>query len=197
MLLRPQFLSQMNNIERIIVNESWINREDTYNIRIGGEGNEKGKKLSDEHKRNIGKAQQGISRGKGKKLSDDHKKKISLANKGKIKSDEHCSRISEGCKKKSYKPSSELMRMIGSMRKDRKHSEESKQNISKALIGHKLTEETKNKIRMSNLTVPELGRALTGTEKNAIIKLRRKLGREPSASEKFERISTIKSRRKK
>jgi group I intron endonuclease len=81
--------------EAEIVNEQFIQRNDTYNIATGGKGgwlgeavNEKrsaslmGHKISDETKRKIAKAQQGNTSRRGAKWSEESKKKLSNAVKG-------------------------------------------------------------------------------------------------------------------
>lgn len=81
-----------------------------YNIADGGEGCgelNKGKHLSEEHKRKIGEALKGKSyKSRGKHLSEEHKRKISEAMKGKKRgphSEEHKRKLSEVCKGKHWK----------------------------------------------------------------------------------------------
>jgi len=82
-------LKNLNDKEEYYIDKfNTLNRNFGYNVRAGG-GN---KKLTEEHKKKIGKAQI------GKKLTDEHKKKIGLANRGKKRNPltiEHRKKISQ------------------------------------------------------------------------------------------------------
>lgn len=48
---------EMNYMERVFVDETWVSRSDTYNLKIGGEGGsiagQKRKPLSEDHKKRL------------------------------------------------------------------------------------------------------------------------------------------------
>ena len=78
-------LEELNYMERVFVDQTWVDRADTYNIKIGGDGGFAkglwlGKKRSIETKRKMSKAQ------KGHKLSQSSRDKIAAVNKGKKRS---------------------------------------------------------------------------------------------------------------
>lgn len=129
-------------MEKSIVNESFVNRDDTYNIIIGGKGIPSGEnhpcfgirgidhpnfgtKHSDETKRKIGNSR------KGYKHSISTKNKISYSNLGKKRTEQQNLRNSQ-------------------VRTGTKLSEEHRSNIGKSIKGRKHTEDTKIKISISN-----------------------------------------------
>lgn len=102
-----------------------------YNMTDGGEASwVKGKHLSEEHKKKIGKAN------KGKKRSTEAKRKWSEAHKGKHLSEEHKKKISEALK--GRKPSEEAIRKSVEAHKGKKLSLErikkTVEKISKVVI---------------------------------------------------------------
>ena len=111
----------------------------------------KGKHLSEEHKKKIGEAN------KGKTMSEESKKKISTANKGKNRSEETKQNISE-VKKKLYS-SGMKHPMLG-----KHHTEESKKKMSENhwdcsgenhyMFGKHHSEETKKKISNTKKGIP-------------------------------------------
>ena len=126
-----------------------------YNIADGGQGGNlahawnKGKKLSDEHKKKLSEAHKGKSVwNKGKPCSEETKKKISEANTGRHHTDEVKRKMSEQRKGKHH--SEEWTRKISESNKGRRCSEETKKRISETLKGRRLSEETIKKMRESN-----------------------------------------------
>ena len=114
---------EMNYMERVFVDQTWVDRSDTYNLKIGGEGGSckgtnkgntvwKGRHHTEITKQKLSDARKGednpmygkhhtanvrnrISAAfKGKSLSSAHKRKISLAHKGKKLSDMHKAKLS-------------------------------------------------------------------------------------------------------
>ena len=102
-------------VESFLVTPYLINREDCYNMNIGGKGGSlKGRKLSEETKRKIGEVSKGKHNNLGKHFifSEEHRRKIGDATRGRITSEETKHKISEAnkgkpawnkCKKFNYK----------------------------------------------------------------------------------------------
>ena len=118
---------ELDYMERVFVDETWVSRSDTYNLSIGGYSGKwgkpsplKGRHISDEHKAKISRALKGekhfnfgkhldgqlkekISRAhKGKRLSDEARKSISMGHIGTHKSEEVKAKISESNKGRHY-----------------------------------------------------------------------------------------------
>ena len=106
---------EMNNKEREIVTEEFINKSETYNIELGGNN----APLIEETKRKISKAL------KGRKLADNHKKNIALK---------------QGIYKRTEKHRDEISERL----KGKKMSEETKKKISKNSASAKPFEIWKN-----------------------------------------------------
>jgi hypothetical protein len=80
----------MDFIEELIVDEDFVARKDTYNMKTGGQNGKplespfKGKHHSEESRRKLSEANKGHTGfWKGKHLSEEARKKISMARKGK------------------------------------------------------------------------------------------------------------------
>ena len=120
---------EMNYMELVYVDETWVLRNDTYNLTLGGNGGliegqhspRKGVHISEETRMKLRKANI------GKKLSQETKKKISISHKGKHFSQEHNEKIRNW--------------HIG-----RKASQELRDKLSKAHIGKKLSMRTRRKM---------------------------------------------------
>lgn len=151
--------------ESKIVDDDFVNRDDTYNVIKGGTGvfhtynsDDTKQKISDTRKRKI-KSGEIILGMQGKKHSEETKKKMSASAKGLPVSEETKRKISESLKgnclseETRRKISIAQQGRIGGM-KDKKHSEETKRKMSLAQKGRKHSEETKRKIsetkRMKN-----------------------------------------------
>ena len=112
-------LEEAYEVEAMIVNEFFITRKDTYNMKCGGLG---------------GGAAGGNSPRYGKHHSDETKQKISEAKKGKSLSEETKAKMSEA-------KTGEKHPFFG-----KTHSDKTKQKISKAKKGVALPEEHKAKV---------------------------------------------------
>ena len=63
---------EMNDMERVYVDQNWVDRSDTYNLAIGGEGGGvKGHRVSDKNRARLGALYRGIP------VSEERKKRIS------------------------------------------------------------------------------------------------------------------------
>jgi group I intron endonuclease len=122
------------------------NREYGYNKTEGGDGGNTWDKNSNK-KLTSGKISLA---NKGKKRSEETKKNISNAVKGKKRSEETKKNISNGKKGKSHiSPSIETIEKIRQSNLGKKRSEETKKNISNSKKGKNLSQEQKNKISSS------------------------------------------------
>ena len=125
---------EANLYEAEIVNEKWIEREDTYNLRIGGM-NGYSWKMSEEVKIKISKSL------KGRKFSEEHSRKISEAQIGE-KNHRYGTKASVATRQKlSIRNTGVNNNMYG-----KTHSDEVKKKLRECNIGKKLSEETKRKI---------------------------------------------------
>ena len=136
-----------------------------YNFTEGGDGllnpspetrrkmseAQKGKTLSEEHRRKISRSNKG-SPGpwKGKKRSEATRRKMSEAQKGKSLSKEHRRKLSEANKgKKNWKGrkhTEEARRKLSEARKGKSLSEEHRRKLSEAKLGNTLSEATRRKL---------------------------------------------------
>lgn len=105
---------ELNYMERVYVDQTWVDRSDTYNLRLGGDGGQHSeqtrKKMSESHKGKIAwnkgiKMPQEAHKGNhnpfyGKHHSEKTKRKMSEALKGKNRnlSEEARRKMSEACK---------------------------------------------------------------------------------------------------
>lgn len=123
---------EMNYMELVYVDETWVLRNDTYNLTLGGNGGliegqhspRKGVHISDETRMKLRKANI------GKKHSYETKKKMSISHKGKHFSQEHNEKIRNW--------------HIG-----RKASQELRDKLSKAHVGKKMSMKTRMKLSES------------------------------------------------
>jgi group I intron endonuclease len=118
--------------EEVMVTQEFVNRPDTYNMKVGGMGG-KGLVFTEAHRAKIGAAN------KGRVKSVETRLKLSASNKGKVHSEETKAKI--GAKNKGNK------HMLG-----KKLSEETKAKISAAGKGRELSEEARARVGEANRT---------------------------------------------
>ena len=88
---------ELNYMERVFVDDTWVSRSDTYNLKIGGEGGSaRGRVLSEETRRKMSESRIGVPRLdlRGRVQSLEERKRRSIANKGKPKSTEQRLKLS-------------------------------------------------------------------------------------------------------
>lgn len=156
--------------EHRIVDKEFIERKDTYNIKIGGDGFAGGKDhpmFGKHHTEETKKKMSGKNHHNyGKPHSEETKKKIGLGNKGKCFSKKHKKKLSDSHKGKYL--TEETRKKLSIAHKGRHHTNEVKEKISMALrndkhynfgkcgnetprFGMVHSEETKRKIGESNM----------------------------------------------
>jgi very-short-patch-repair endonuclease len=141
-----------------------------YHIEInrkGHLGQNKGKPLSEEHKRKIGEANKIKLKGKkhseewkkkmsermkGHKVLEETRRKISEAHKGKIISEKHKRKMSEG--RKGMKLSEEHKRNLSKASKGKKLSKEVREHMSRGRKGIIFSEEHKRKLSEWHISHP-------------------------------------------
>lgn len=139
----------MNELEGVIVNQEFVDREDTYNIAVGGWGGVGSKPKSDEWKKKMSEKRKGYI------FSEETKRKMSEARKGKHRSEETRKKMSEA--KKGHPVSDSVRERIGKAHKGIPRSEETRRKISEALKGRPshnkgkpMSEEQKRKLSESH-----------------------------------------------
>ena len=88
---------ELNYMERVFVDDTWVSRSDTYNLKIGGEGGSaRGRVVSEETRRKMSESHIGRPNLylRGRVQSLEERKRRSMANKGKPKSIEHRLKLS-------------------------------------------------------------------------------------------------------
>lgn len=115
--------------EAELVDQSFVDREDTYNIDLGGKG---GRGRSIDVRKRIGDSSRGRKLGP---ISEESKKKMSLAKKGKKLSEEHKAKI-------------------GKAGRGRIMPKEIRDKIKNTLTGRNRTPEEKENMRLGYLNTP-------------------------------------------
>ena len=144
--------------ETELVNKEFCQREDVYNIAIGGKGT-KLAKMPEELRERLSKARTGTKRSKetrekmskaskGRRVSEETKEKISKANKGRKHTPESIEKMSKI--KIGKKKSKETREKMSKASKGRKHSKETKERLSKLQKGKKASKETREKMSKAN-----------------------------------------------
>lgn len=149
---------ELNYMERVYVDQTWVDRADTYNLQTGGDH----RVLSEESRRKMG---EGVSRAlKGRKLSEEHKRNLSASLKG-------------------WHQSEESNRKNSEWHKGRHPSEETRQKLKETHTGEKnylygkhLTTETRRKISdaLSGEQHPNYGKHLSDETKRKISESKRR-----------------------
>lgn len=119
---------EMNEKEKELITEEFVNREDTYNLGVGGQGG---------------------PHFKNKKHSEETKKLLGAKSTNYFSVEEN--RLIFGNKMKGKTHSEETKQKIGNKRRNTKQSEETKTKISNSLKGKKRSEEDKRKISIGML----------------------------------------------
>ena len=183
--------------EEELVTQEFIDRDDTYNIILGGKGATKDIYLNEEIRNKISKSRKGKCVGEknpmyGKKHSKETRKKLSEShlgernhNFGKHRTQETKDKISKALKGKSKNFSNFENRKL--------LSQETKDKISKALKGRIITEEHKRKLSKSIIKIDESGNIIAEywcmkdccTQENVSMYILRKLIKEHSLYNSF------------
>lgn len=99
---------EMNYMERVFVDQTWVDRSDTYNLKIGGEGGSVfGRKHSEESIKKMSESHKGNKAHLGCHHTDEAKLKMSKARKGKKLSEETRKKMSESHKKQKIQKEEE------------------------------------------------------------------------------------------
>lgn len=135
------------DIERKLVDKKFIDRNDTYNLIIGG--NDGGWKwiTEDEDKLKVIRKRMSES-AKVKVFSDEHRRKLSESGKQRIITEEHRKNMSEA--HKGHKMPLKVAESLRQANLGRTLSEEHRKKIALANTGKKHTQKTKNIIAASN-----------------------------------------------
>lgn len=139
-------IEEMYGIEYQLVDESFCKREDTYNLVPGGMGGISQISPSKETRDKRSKAMT------GRKLTEDHKKKIGKGNSGKVRSEESKEKLR--IKRLGKKHSPEHIQKSIKSRTGLKRSQTAIENMKHAAkiraVAYPVTDKTKNKISKSN-----------------------------------------------
>ena len=97
---------ELDYMERVYVDQTWVDRSDTYNLRLGGDG----KIVSEQSRKKLSESLKGNQNHKGKHHSEETRKKMRetrkakpVWNKGILMSDEQKKKISDSLKRRQVK----------------------------------------------------------------------------------------------
>lgn len=123
---------ELDYMERVYVDQTWVDRSDTYNLNLGGDC----QRHSEQTRKKISLAQKGKKKKypspiKGKRFSEDHIRKLKAARKRWKLSDESRRKISKTLQ--GHSVSEESRRKMSEKKKGVKHSDEWKKKQSEAI----------------------------------------------------------------
>lgn len=140
---------EMNYMEQVLVDQTWVDRSDTYNLELGGKGGwnyVNSLPISEETRRKM--SINTTRRNIGHVVSAETRAKIGAANRGKCRSAEALAKMSEA--QKGKKLSEETRKKISEAHKGKHHSLEARAKMRAARKGTHLSEETRAKLRAAN-----------------------------------------------
>ena len=124
---------ELDYMERVFADQTWVDRSDTYNLALGGNK----RAFSEQTRRKISEAMKGErNHNFGRHHSAEERRKMSEALKGRPLSEEHRRKLSE-----AHKGNPPTRGMLG-----KRHSDETKRRMSEANKGKPRSEETKRRI---------------------------------------------------
>lgn len=122
--------AEMNQKERELITEEFVQRQDTYNLGVGGEGGPhfKGKTHSKETIEKMVKNRVFV-------ITDEYRTKLSEVNKNRVLSDTAKKNISDAAKKPKSEETKNKLRDAYAARRDATLNDDTKRKISKSVSG--------------------------------------------------------------
>ena len=144
---------ELDYMERVYVDQTWVDRSDTYNLRWGGDG----KIVSEDSRKKLSESLKGNHNHKGKHHSDETKKKLSVMNKGKSRPMPEDAKKKLSLANKGKHLSEATKQKLSEINKGKHHSEETKKKMSETRKakpvwnkGKPMSEEQRMKLSMLN-----------------------------------------------